>query len=341
MGERGGSGFEDATAEVEDVRAYQRVVVIVYDGFLLLDLSGPLGLLEIAGYTIPAEFRFELVSTRPGLVRSSSGVTVQAALFRSDANIDLLLVPGGPSARLAAGIPELVDLLKSASARAARTASVGSGAFLLGAAGLLSGRRATTHMGEAEELARRFPEARVEPSSIFTEDGRIWTAGGITSGIDLALAFIERDYGFAVAQKVAGGALVYYRRPGHQSQTSAPLELQTPDQRFEPLLEWIRQNLEAPLDVETLASRCGLSPRHFTRAFTASTGLSPARAVERLRLERAQAEIALNQMSLEVIARRTGFGNAVRLRRAFNRAHGNSPRSARIKEREATDNHSR
>lgn len=317
------------TMQAEAVQAFRRVVVVVYDGFLLLDVSGPLGVLEIAGYTAPAHYRFEVAAARPGLVRASCGVAVEAGALSADGDFDLVIVPGGPNARAAAEASSLIDLLKAASSRAARTASVGSGAFLLGAAGLLSGRRATTHMGEAEELARRFPEARVEPSAIFIEDRDVWTAGGISSGIDLALALVERDHGFGVAQKVAGGALVYYRRSGRQSQTSVPLALQGPDRRFEPLLEWVRQNLDAPLDVESLARRCGLSPRHFTRAFVASTGTSPGKAVEKLRLERAESEIALGQMSLEVIARRVGFGSAVRMRRAFLRAHGKSPRSAR------------
>lgn len=318
------AGLDDGT-----VRAFRRVATIVYDGFLLLDFSGPSGLLEIAGYTIGTDYRFELLAAHPGPVRSSCGVIVQARHFEREFDIDLLLVPGGPNARRAAADPELVDLLKRMHARSARTASVGSGAFLLGAAGLLDGRRATTHMGETAELARRHPEAHVEPASIFTDDGEIWTSGGITSGLDLALALIERDHGFAVAKKVAGGALVYYRRSGRQSQTSVSLELQEPNQRFEPLLEWVRENLDAALDVESLAMRCGLSARHFARAFTSSTGLSPAKAIERLRLERARAEIAVGQLSLELIARRTGFGNAVRLRRAFNRAYGQSPREAR------------
>lgn len=328
MGAASSSVDEEAFAP-EDIRGSRRVVLLVYDGFLLLDLSGPLGVLEIAGYTTGADYRFELVAAQPGLVRSSCGVAVEAGRFEASRDIDLLIVPGGPNARQAAGNPQLTKLLRQASSQAVRTASVGSGAFLLGAAGLLDGRRATTHKGEAAELARRFPRAVVEPSSIFTEDRGVWTSGGITSGVDLALALIERDHGFAVAKKVADGILVYYRRSGGQSQTSVPLALQEADERFEPLLEWVRQNLDASLDVETLAARCGLSVRHFTRAFTASTGMSPAKAVEKLRLERARSEIALGQTGLETIARRAGFGNAVRMRRAFNRAYGRSPRASR------------
>ena len=325
----------EEASEGGGVAPFRRVVVVVYDGFLLLDLSGPLGVLEIAGYTVKADYRFELVAARPGPVRSSSGVTVEAGALQPGEAIDLLLVPGGPDARKAAQDPATAALLKAASARAGRTASVGSGAFLLAAAGVLDGRRATTHMGEAAELARRFPQVSVDPASIFVEDRGVWTSGGITSGIDLALALIEQDHGFSVAKKVASGILVYYRRSARHSQSSTSLELQDSSQRFEPLLEWARDNLDACLDVERLAFQCGLSVRHFTRAFTASTGTSPAKAIEKLRLERAQAEIALGQASLEVIARRVGFGNAVRMRRAFNRAYGQSPRTARGLERDA------
>lgn len=307
----------------------RRVVALAFDGFLLLDLAGPLGVLEIAGHYAADGYAIELASPAGGIVRSSSGIGVETMPFRPGAEVDLLIVPGGDSTMAAAVDEPIVTLIRTVSAEARRTASVCSGALLLAAAGLLDGKRATTHWGAAATLRQSHPQVTVDSDCIFIEDGEIWTSAGVTAGIDLGLALVERDHGFTVAQQVAQGMVVYHRRPGGQHQYSAALELQGPDGRFGPLLDWARERLHERLDVDRLAGRCGLSPRHFSRAFAAATGMPPAKAIERLRVERARAEVAAGQVGLETVARRHGFGSALRMRRAFLRVLGQPPQALR------------
>ena len=201
-----------------------------------------------------------------------------------------------------------------------RVASVCSGAFILAAAGLLDGRRATTHWSRTAEFARRFPKVRVEPDRIHVKDGPIWTSAGITAGIDLALALIAEDLGEEIAKLTAQQLVVYYRRPGGQSQFSALLELGRPEARFGPLLSWARERLHQSLGVERLADQAAMSPRHFSRAFAAETGVTPAKAVERLRVEAARERIEAGVEPIDSIATRVGFGDPERMRRAFLRA---------------------
>lgn len=307
----------------------RRVVALAFDGFLLLDLAGPLGVLETAGYYAAESYAIELVSLGGGVVRASSGIRVETAPFRAGAGVDLLIVPGGEATMEAAAAEPVVDLIRRIAAEARRTASVCSGALLLAAAGLLDGKRATTHWGAAATLRRKHPAVTVDSDCIFVEDGATWTSAGVTAGIDLALALVERDHGFAVARQVAQGMVVHHRRQGGQLQHSAVLDLQGPDGRFGPLLDWAREHLHEPLGIERLADRCGLSPRHFSRAFTAATGVPPARAIEKLRVDRARSEVAAGQIGLEVVARRHGFGSALRMRRAFVRILGQPPQALR------------
>jgi transcriptional regulator GlxA family with amidase domain len=222
-----------------------------------------------------------------------------------------------------------LEYVRAAAARARRTVSVCSGAFVLAAAGLLDGRRATTHWARAADLARLYPRVRVEPDRIFVRDGAVWTSAGITAGIDLALALVAEDLGEAVAKRVAQQLVVYHRRPGGQSQFSALLEADRPDSRFSPLLAWARERLNERLSVERLAERAAMSPRHFARAFAADTGMTPAKAVERLRLEVAREEIESSAAPVELVAVHTGFGDPERMRRAFLRAFGQPPQALR------------
>ena len=213
--------------------------------------------------------------------------------------------------------------------RCRRIASVCSGAFLLAAAGLLDGRRATTHWSRSQQFARRFPNVRLEPDRIFVRDGAIWTSAGITAGIDLALAMIAEDLGEAIARRTAQQLVVYRRRPGGQSQFSALLEMERPDGRFGALLGWARERLAEPLCVERLAERAAMSPRNFARAFAAETGVTPARAVERLRVEAARERVEADGGPIDAIAGETGFGDPERMRRAFLRAFGQPPQALR------------
>lgn len=307
----------------------RRVVAILYDGFLLLDLAGPLGALEVAGHNVENGYAIELTSVDGGIVQSSAGVGVETIRFTAGSPVDLMIVPGGPGSGAAAAAADVLGLVRQVSAHARRSASVCSGAFLLAAAGLLDGRRATTHWAAAGVMRRDYPQVAVDSDCIFIEDGNVWTSAGITAGIDLGLALVERDHGFAVAQQVAQNLVVYHRRPGGQRQFSAALELQGPNGRFGQLLDWARERLHERLDVDRLAEQSRLSPRHFSRAFAEATGLSPGKAIEKLRVDHARSEVLAGQEGLETVARRYGFGTAAQMRRAFIRVLGHPPQSMR------------
>jgi transcriptional regulator GlxA family with amidase domain len=199
----------------------------------------------------------------------------------------------------------------------------------LAEAGLLDGRRATTHWSRVQDFARRYPQVRLEPDRIFIRDGQIWSSAGITAGIDLSLALVADDLGEDIARRTAQQLVVYRRRPGGQSQFSALLNMERPDGRFGPLLSWARERLDQPLSVEQLAGQAGMSPRNFARRFTEETGHSPARAVERLRVELARERVEAGPDPIDQIALTTGFGDPERMRRAFVRAFGQPPQALR------------
>jgi transcriptional regulator GlxA family with amidase domain len=252
-----------------------------------------------------------------------------------DEPIDTLLVAGGWGTREASVCADTLAFVRAAAKRARRVASVCSGAFILAVAGLLDGRRATTHWARAAELARAFPQIEVEPDRIFIRDGAIWTSAGITAGIDLALALVADDHGEAIAKRAAQHLVVYHRRPGGQSQFSALLEADRPDSRFSPLLAWARERLGERLPVERLADRAAMSPRHFARSFTAETGMTPAKAIERLRLEAARERVEGSAEPIEIVAAQTGFRDPERMRRSFIRAFGQPPQALRRSARTA------
>jgi transcriptional regulator GlxA family with amidase domain len=268
-----------------------------------------------------------IVSTGGGLVRSSSGVAFASAPAAGHHAVDTLIVVGGNGSGAAMANAQTTDFLRSAEPR--RLCSVCSGALVLAAAGRLDGRRATTHWRRAGDLMRLFPRVAVEADAIHVRDGHVWTSAGITAGIDLALALIAEDLGDAAARRVAQEMVVYYRRPGGQSQFSALLDMGGGEGRFAQLLGWVRQHLGERLTVEALAERAAMSPRHFTRAFTRSVGMSPARAVERLRLEAARERVEHAAEPIERIAASTGFHDPERMRRAFLRAFGQPPQAMR------------
>jgi transcriptional regulator GlxA family with amidase domain len=243
--------------------------------------------------------------------------------------LDTLIIAGGAGTSEASACTETLAYVRAAAARARRIASVCSGAFVLAAAGVLDGKRATTHWARAAELARAYPQVRVEPDRIFIRDGTVWTSAGITAGIDLALALIAEDVGEPVAKSAARQLVVYYRRPGGQSQFSALVEADRSDNRFSTVLAWAREHVDEPLPVERLADRAAMSPRHFTRTFVRETGMTPAKAVERLRLEIARERIEGSSEPIEHVAACTGFRDPERMRRAFIRAFGQPPQALR------------
>jgi transcriptional regulator GlxA family with amidase domain len=213
--------------------------------------------------------------------------------------------------------------------RGVRIASVCSGAFILAEAGLLDGRRATTHWQRTRQFLSQYPKVKLEPDQIFVRDGDIWSSAGITAGIDLALALVAEDFGDEIAKKTARQLVLYHRRSGGQSQFSSLLELKAPSGRFAPLLSWAREHLETPLTVEALAEQAGMSTRHFARAFIAETGTTPSKAVERLRIEVARQRVQSSSEAIERVAETTGFRDPERMRRAFIRAFGQPPQSLR------------
>jgi transcriptional regulator GlxA family with amidase domain len=303
--------------------------LLIFPDFQLLDAAGPIAAFEAGGRdTVPPAYRLRMMARDAGPVTSSSGVQLVAEGF-SDEPLDTLIVSGGWGTREGSSSAETLAFVRAAAGRARRLASVCSGAFILAAAGLLDGRRATTHWGRAAEFARAYPQIRVEPDRIFVRDGNIWTSAGITAGIDLALAMVAEDFGEEVAQKTARQLVLYHRRSGGQSQFSQLLELKAPTGRFAALLTWAREHLDAKLTVEDLAERAGMSSRHFARAFIAETGTTPSKAIERLRIEVARARVQSSSEAIERVAQSTGFRDPERMRRAFIRAFVQPPQSLR------------
>ena len=305
------------------------IAFIVFDGFQILDTTGPLAAFEIAGRYAPGAYAIKVLAAGPGHVASSSALCLIAGSLSEATDAHTLVMAGGDGSRLASKDETLLDLVRDASKAGRRVTSVCSGAYVLASAGLLDGRRATTHWSRTADFAARFPKVRLEADRIWIRDGDIWTSAGITAGIDLALALIAEDLGEAIAARTARQLVVYHRRAGGQSQFSVLSEIDPGGGRFADLLAWTRENLGRPLDVDQLASRCAMSPRNFARAFRKETGVTPAKAIERLRLEAAKLRIEQTGSDLECIARETGFGGSERMRRAFIRTFGQTAQSLR------------
>jgi transcriptional regulator GlxA family with amidase domain len=302
----------------------RRIHLLVFPGFQLLDAAGPVGAFEAAG-----AYDVRIVAAKAGPVASSSGVEWMAQGLPRSADGGTLLVSGGPGVDAAMLDATLLRFIRNARKRKLRIASVCSGSMLLAAAGLLDGRTATTHWSRTAQFKRLFPAVRLEADRIFVEDGDTWTSAGVTAGIDLAIAIIAQDVGEEIARAVAQELVVYYRRPGGQSQFSALLTLQGTQSRFDPLLDHIRRHLRERHSVDDLAQRACMSPRHFARAFHADTGVTPAKAVEKIRVEAARTAFEGGAASVQRVAAECGFGDAERMRRSFARLLGMAPSALR------------
>lgn len=307
----------------------KNIGIFLYNDFQLLDAAGPITVFEIAGRARPNAYRVSILSIEGGSVASSSGASMDSVAVSGATNLDTLIVSGGNGSRDAMQCPDTIAFLRSRAVDVRRMCSVCSGAFPLAAAGLLDGKRATTHWRRAEQLQQLFPAVMVEADRIHIRDGEIWTSAGISAGIDLALALIADDLGEKVARRVAQEMVVYYRRPGGQSQFSALADLGGDATIFSPLFDWIRANLAKKLTVEQLAERMAMSPRNFARAFLREVGTSPAKAVERLRLEAARERVESSHEPIEQIAAATGFRDPERMRRAFLRHYRQPPQAIR------------
>jgi transcriptional regulator GlxA family with amidase domain len=307
----------------------RQLLFVLFHDFQLLDAAGPVAAFEIASRFVPGSYPMRLGAITPGATRSSAGIALDARQLGRLADVHTLLVVGGDGTRQARFDRKLIAFLRRAAPRVRRIASVCSGSLLLAEAGLLDGKRATTHWSRVRDMQKHYPRVRVEPDRIHVRDGKFWTSAGITAGIDLALAIIAEDLGPDVARDTARQLVVYVQRPGGQTQHSRLLELGAADGRFAALNAWMREQLDADLRIEALAERVKMSPRTFARAYVAETGVTPAKAVERLRVEAARALIESGVSNMQDVAQKAGFGDVERMRRSFLRLFGAPPASLR------------
>ena len=301
-----------------------KIGFVVYPSFSPMNFAVT-SVFETANWKLgSAAYEVTLLSERGGPITTSLGYEIQTSSFKCR-TFDTLIVAGGIDVPTAT--PALLNYLRSAVHRNQRIASICTGALILAEAGLLDGRRATTHWHFARKMQRRYPKITVEEDRIFTVDGPIWTSAGMTAGIDLALALLEKDLGAEIARAVAKLLVVYHRRAGGQSQFSTLLDLDATSDRVQTALAYAKEHLNNPLSVDALANAAFLSARQFSRLFREETGRSPAKAVERLRVESARLMMEAGRFSAEEIARKNGFGNRERMRRSFVRALGQSPQA--------------
>jgi transcriptional regulator GlxA family with amidase domain len=305
----------------------RRVVIAAFPECMSLDVVGPAEVFATAGL-----YEVEVVApdAEPFFMSNGMQVVPHSAMEDVQGPIDTLVIAGGQGTRRAATDERVIKWTRDAAQRARRITSVCSGAFVLAAAGLLDGRRATTHWQWCETLARLYPEVQVESDAIFVVDGPVYTSAGVTAGMDLALALVEEDLGADVAREVAQQLVVFLRRPGGQSQFSA--QIATPAAEREPLRHvqaYIAANVAADLSVAALAERAAMSPRNFARAFRRETGMTPAAYVDSVRVEQARIALEGSDAQIESIARHCGFGTVETLRRAFHRRLGVGPAAYR------------
>ena len=308
----------------------REIAFLVFPDFQILDLTGPLEVFSQAERYEGGSYALHTLAFEPGAVTSSSGLSVNAEAARPFSGADTLIVVGGRGTNAAVADPEYAAWIRAAAPRVRRVASVCSGAFLLAEAGLLDGRRATTHWSSAADLAERYPAVTVDADPIFVREGDVATSAGVTSGIDLALALVEEDLGSAAARRVARQLVVFVQRPGNQRQFSVQLTAQRPAREpIRDLLAHIAEHLEADLSVPALAARVGLSERQFLRVFPAETGHSPAGYVEAARVEAACRLLETTDDGLERVARICGFGTLRTLQRSFHRVLAVAPHEYR------------
>jgi transcriptional regulator GlxA family with amidase domain len=322
----------------------RKVAIVAFEDCAPLDVVGPYEVLAAAREVQVRHGRRDhgyapfLVAPAGDAIRGESGLgllpdtTLAKLAARGGPELHTLMVAGGSGARRAAGDRGITRAIAKLAGRATRVSSVCTGAFVLGAAGLLDGKRATTHWARCDELAKACPRARVERDPIYVRDGRVWTSAGVTAGIDLALAMVEADLGREVAMFVARWLVVFVRRAGGQSQFSAQLAVQSAERdAIAELMSFVVEHPDANLQVPQLARRAHLSVRHFSRIFRAETGVSPAQYVEGVRIETARRLLETSKRSVDEVARGAGFGTPEALRRAFQRRVRLSPREYRAR----------
>ena len=310
----------------------RRVAIIAFPGVTLLDISGPAQVFaELEAIELPAPgYSLSYLSTSGGLVPTDVGMMIDTLPISGvrPNQVDTLVIPGGPGIWEMRKDAALMKWIAQALPKARRVASVCLGAFVLAWTGVLDGKRVATHWRYCPRLQDSFPNIRVEPDAIFVKDGRVWSSAGVSAGIDLALAMVEEDFGHTTALDVARRLVVFLKRPGGQSQFSTILAAQASDVegRFSELHAWIIENIASDLRVDVLAAKAGMTPRTFARAYASRTGMTPASGVEALRVETARLLLESGQVGGVVeVAKRAGFGDDERMRRAFLRHLGVSP----------------
>lgn len=311
----------------------RRVEILAFPDVQLLDVAGPLQVFAstndlIRAASKPLPYQTAVVAQRPHVIASAGLGLAAQALPKSSAPLDTLIVAGGFGVHSACENRALIRWIGRRATVARRVASVCTGAFLLATAGLLEGRRAVTHWRRCAEFARLFPAVHLEPDPIFVCDGNIWTSAGVSAGIDLALALVETDLGQQIALAVARQLVVFLKRPGGQAQFSETLAMQHGDARFERLHTWIVDHLRSDLSVAALADAASMSERSFVRHYRRLTGMTPARAIERIRVEAARQALEQGH-PVKRAAARSGFGSEETLRRSFLRLLGTTPQAYR------------
>jgi transcriptional regulator GlxA family with amidase domain len=313
----------------------REIEVLAFPAVQLLDVTGPLQVFASANDIVAEAGGVPPYALRV-VARGGQGVIASAGLGLATmplppigAAVDTLMVAGGQGVEAAAAEPSLVDWVRERARHARRIASVCTGAFLLAASGVLDGRRVATHWSFCAELARRFPAVRVEADPIFVRDGPVWTSAGVTAGIDLALALVEQDLGRTVALAVARYLVVFLKRPGGQAQFSAALSLQAAEDKFGALHDWINGHLAGDISLPSLARQAGMSERSFSRHYATATGMTPGRAVERLRVEAARRLLSESRLPVKRISQRCGFGSEETMRRSFVRLLAVTPQDYR------------
>lgn len=312
------------------------VAVLAFPDAQILDVTGPLEVFSRTSrwlrdtWKAPEAYRIELLGLRSGPFRTSGGLDLTAARGFSDVETcDTLLVAGGIGWETPAADAALLAWLRAMAPRTQRVGSICTGALVLAAAGLLDGRRATTHWAYCDRLAALAPGCKVDPDAIYVQDGRLFTSAGVTTGMDMALELVEQDHGKATAVAVAQELVIYRKRPGGQAQFSRFLEAERRDDRLGELQLWILDHLDEDLPLDRLAAASGMSARHLSRRFKEEVGVSPAAYVARVRLEEARRRLEAGTHSLKDVARTCGFADEQNLRRAFRKHVGVAPRAYR------------
>ncbi len=313
----------------------RRVEILVFPECQLLDVAGPLQVFASANERLAlpvAPYAPQVIGPGEPVLSASAGLRLMVEpLPDADEDLDTLVVAGGPGVVRVAADRALQDWVRARAERARRVASVCTGAFLLAAAGLLDGRRAVTHWAHCERLARDHPRIQVEPNPIFVRDGPVWTSAGVTAGIDLTLALVEEDLGREAALVIARHLVMFLKRPGGQAQFSTALALQGGGDRFAALHTWIGDNLAADLSLPALAERAGMSERSLSRLYREATGMTPAKGVERLRIEAARRALSETRWPVKRIAQVCGFGSEETMRRSFLRHVSTTPQDYRTR----------